>query len=137
MHGSTIEIILSSRKSFDQLDQLASELLTSVVNTRDIYRTVEIRLAGLEREGLVHAKGYWRSNKYFCLYSRSQKGKRMLRYVGSNPEKIRAAQAAMHRAIEYDELVNHVDRLEGLVEQCNRSLANVISTLRAVVAPKI
>lgn len=61
----------------------------------------------------------------------------MLRYVGSNPEKIRAAQAAMHRAIEYDELVNHVDRLEGLVEQCNRSLANVISTLRAVVAPKI
>lgn len=61
----------------------------------------------------------------------------MLRYVGINPEKIRAAQGAMRRAIEYDELVDHLACLEGMVEQCSCSLTDVISKLRAVVAPKV
>ena len=58
----------------------------------------------------------------------------MFQYVGCNPEKIRAAQAAMRRAIEYDELVAQIAHLEDFAEQCCRNLTDVLCTLRAFEA---
>lgn len=127
----TNEIALTSRKSLKQLKKLASELSTAIANAHDIYQTLETTLAELERQGLIHGKGYWRERKYFYVYSPAQQGKRrVFRYVGCDPEKIRTIQASMHRAIEYDELVAQIARMEIFSEQCSRNLTDVLRTLR-------
>lgn len=135
MWGPNNEIALISRKSLNQLKQLAAELPAAMAHAHVVYQTLETMLTDLERQGLIHAKGYWRQCKYFCLYSPSQQGeRRVFRYVGCNPEKIRATQAAMRRATEYEELVAKMARLEGFAEQCSRNLADVLCTLRAFEA---
>lgn len=128
----TNEIALNLRKTLNQLKQLTSELQVSIANAHAVYQSLEATMAGLEHQGLTHAKGYWRERKYFCLYSPSQRGeRRVFRYVGCNPEKVRATQAAMRRAIEYNELVAQIAHLEDFAEQCCRNLVDVLCTLRA------
>jgi hypothetical protein len=135
--GLNIEVILDSQKTFNQLQHLAVELSSHIANVDGTYKSVEIRLGGLERDGVIYAKGYWRKNRYLSLYFPSHKGsRRMHQYVGCNPEKIIAAEAAMQRAIEYEELLGGVALLESVAEQCCSDLTSMISILKAAVASR-
>lgn len=128
---------MTSQKKIDQLQLLSVELSELITNAGNVYQTAAIRLETLERMGIIHARGYWRKNKYLSLYFPSHKGRRrMAQYVGCNPKKIVAAESAMQRAIEYEEVLTSIARMESVAEQCCFVLASLTSNLKSATTQK-
>jgi hypothetical protein len=110
----------------DQIQKIASELPASIAHAKVLLLALENESITLKEAGLIHATAYWRQGRYFCLVYPSKPGwPRKIKYVGRDLKKIRASQAAMQRAAEYDDLMARIARLERITSQCCGQLAEV------------
>lgn len=120
------EEFLIPHKPLDQIHQIASELPASIAHAKVLLQALENESIKLKEAGLIHATSYWRQGRYFCLIYPSKPGwPRKIKYVGRDLKKIRASQAAMQRAAEYDDLTARIARLDRIVSQCCGQLAEV------------
>lgn len=88
------------------------------------------QMAALKRAGLIYATLHTRANKYLYLIYPMQGGERRREYVGSDPDKIEAAKAAVERAKQYDALDAELQRLEGRLSAVRGHLQEVMTLLR-------
>lgn len=119
-----------SNISLKHIHQLSSRLPALIAEAQRVYQNLELEMANLEKEGLIRATGHWRKGKYLCLVYPSKVGTpRVIKYVGSKPRKIDLAQAAMRRAIEYEEIKMQLERLGQIVDHCYRQIDDVTRML--------
>lgn len=119
-----------SPKCVLRLQRMTLDTLELISEVDKVIQHLYRRRVELKLNGLIFAKGYWRDSKYFVLYSTALPGKRrVFKYIGKNPEKIKAADDAMRRACEFEHLSAKIAHLELLTEQCYSELGSVARAL--------
>lgn len=97
----------------DLLSKLAMELPQLIAGFHTVRHDLNKRMRTLEEQGLIYATQHYRSSKYLYLLYPMQPGEpRRRKYVGIDPEKIEAANAAILRAKEYDKLKKKLTELD-------------------------
>jgi len=84
-------------------------------------KTIAKRLQRLEKMGLERGKAHWRKEgekAYLYLIYPMEKGERPRVYVGSDPKKVKQAQDAIARAVEFDELTQRHSGLQQCFARC-------------------
>lgn len=122
---------MNSINQIKKMENLIYEISESASHISTMHENLKKTAEDLERKGNFYAKGYWRKQKYFLLYSSLKKGKpRVYSYVGCDPEKIRAAKEIIQRTEEYEAILEQMAFIEFVLEQCNFYLTNALRNLK-------
>jgi len=117
--GDKIERI---RDQLEQLKVLRTHLLTE-----------QQQIAGLSR---IEASASWHQGRYLYLIEPQKNGKRKRRYVGSDPDKVRQALAAVKRQERYQQLSQELLRIEEQIRSATFRLDSFLWDL-AQVPPEL
>lgn len=116
------------------LKETLSNLHASVADIEELHKELlqlEKEMAALEKAGLEYAAPHYREGKYFYLISSMRDGQRERRYIGADPEKIRAALDAIERGKEYDALGRAVSALLARFDRVRYSSREIVDTIAA------
>lgn len=129
-----------AKKETDSLSKVVKDLPDYIGALEEKIQAVSIKMARLKKAGLIYATEHWRRNnngepKYFYLLYPLQAGeKRKRKYIGTDPKKIRSAQEAIQRSIEYDDLSRGLDELRRWVGQIHLDLNDAERHLKSALS---
>lgn len=112
-----------------QLNTLAASLPRVITKLGNELADAQKRMAQLKRAGLIYATEHWREGRYLYLLHPQHAGERRREYVGTDSKKIKAAQAAISRAHDYDALAERAKRIETILYEGGRRLASTVEYL--------
>jgi hypothetical protein len=111
------------------LGDLASKLPALIDKLAAAEKDIAQQMAVLKKQGLIYAKPHWRNGKYLYLLHPTKAGEKRIReYVGSESDKIEAAEAAMLRATQYTELEKRLQKLQNVASEGRKDLVDAIET---------
>lgn len=121
---------MAQNEIIKELDELSGKLPSLIAAHAVRVADLAAQMAKLKAAGLIYASFHWREGKYFYLVYPVKAGdKRKRDYIGTDKEKIKAAQAAMARAKAYDALAVQLGQYEGFLMDSRRVLKHLVTTL--------
>lgn len=110
-------------KQFDSLFETARGSIGHLVAEETLIRE---RMEQLEKNGLIFATAYWRSEKYLYLIYPMVNGQRKRQYIGASPDKVRTALDAIARGKLHADLARQLKEIEQSLKEARHCLDNVI-----------
>ncbi|MDO5693666.1 MAG: hypothetical protein Q4G70_14530 [Pseudomonadota bacterium] len=108
----------------------AKKVNVLILKVTEQRKCLEREMRKLRSKGLSYAKPHWRDDKYLYLLHPSKVGEpRRREYVGTDPKRIAAAQAAIGRAEQYDALAHQLRQVEGAIERAAGALSAAVNAL--------
>ena len=98
-------------------------------------RQVTLELKNLETRPRINAGLHWRSGKYLYLIHPAKQGQRKREYIGSDPDKIATAEAAVSNFHRHTELCRQKRNLTYEISTIDRRIDNIVWSLNAQQQP--
>jgi hypothetical protein len=111
------------------VEKLANQLPALIAAQKAALVVKQNKMEELKKAGLTYVSEHWRSGKYLYLIYPSHDGQRERKYIGADPSKIKAAQALIRRANEYDHLAIEAGCIEKSLRQGCEMLRGIIECL--------
>lgn len=107
-----------------QIEQLSIEKMNNI-------QRLEEKIKELRKLGTVNASLHYRTRRYlYLIHPTNSNGHRKREYVGAKPEKIKAAQEAVNRYHEAQELERRLSEEKRLMQQAEFYLGDAVKALK-------
>lgn len=128
----TMELAIgASWKTMDGIEQSLIQLQAEAAKKREAYNRAKAEMDSLKAKGLIYAGTHYKAGKYlYLVYPVADDGSRERKYIGADPEKIKAALAGIERGTEYQRLEVRMQQLKSRAARCNEYLTYAHSAIR-------
>ncbi len=121
---------MTKNKIIKELEDLSAKLPALIEAHSARVEDITAQMAALDKAGLIYASTHWREGKYFYLVYPVKAGdKRRRDYIGTDKAKIEAAELAIARAKEFDQLAAQLKRYESYLHDSRRVLKNLVDDM--------
>jgi hypothetical protein len=121
---------MSNNKIIVELEELSNKLPSLIVQHSARIDDISAQMDELHKAGLIYASTHWREGKYFYLVYPVKAGEKRRRdYIGTDKEKIEAAQAAIERGKTFNAFAAQLKQYEALLSESRRVLKYLVDDM--------
>jgi hypothetical protein len=121
---------MAKNKIIAELEELSNKLPHLIEQHSARVNNIALQMDELSKAGLIYASTHWREGKYFYLVYPVKAGEKRRRdYIGTDKEKIEAAQASIERAKSFDVLALQLKRYGALLSESRRVLKHLVDDM--------